>query len=41
MPRKRSTGTHRWGLAQHLRDVSPEELVRAAAEMFAAGSEDA
>ena len=21
---------HRWGLAQHLRDVSPEELVRAA-----------
>jgi PhnB protein len=32
---------HRWGLAQHLRDVSLEELVRAAAEMFAAGSEDA
>ncbi len=26
---------HRWGLAQHLRDVSPEELVRAAQEMFA------
>ncbi len=26
---------HRWGLAQHLRDVSPEELVRAAEEMFA------
>ena len=26
---------HRWGLAQHLRDVSHEELVRAAQEMFA------
>ena len=26
---------HRWGLAQHLRDVSPEELLRAAQEMFA------
>jgi PhnB protein len=26
---------HRWGLAQHLRDVSPEELVRAAQEMLA------
>jgi PhnB protein len=26
---------HRWGLAQHLRDVSREELVRAAQEMFA------
>ena len=32
---------HRWGLAQHLRDVSPEELVRAAQEMFATGSEGA
>ena len=32
---------HRWGLAQHLRDVSPEELVRAAQEMFATTSEDA
>jgi len=32
---------HRWGLAQHLRDVSPEELVRAAHEMFATVSEDA
>ena len=32
---------HRWGLAQHLRDVSPEELVRAAQEMFATGREDA
>jgi PhnB protein len=32
---------HRWGLAQHLRDVSHEELVRAAREMFATGSEDA
>jgi PhnB protein len=30
---------HRWGLAQHLRDVSPEELVRAAQEMFAAGTD--
>ena len=30
---------HRWGLAQHLRDVSPEELLRAAQEMFATGSE--
>ena len=30
---------HRWGLAQHLRYVSPEELVRAAQEMFATGSE--
>ncbi len=26
---------HRWGLAQHLRDVSRKELVRAAQEMFA------
>jgi PhnB protein len=25
---------HRWGLAQHLRDVAPEEIVRAAAEAF-------
>jgi PhnB protein len=32
---------HRWGLAQHLRDVSHEELVRAAQEMFATVSEDA
>ena len=32
---------HRWGLAQHLRDVSREELVRAAQEMFATVSEDA
>jgi PhnB protein len=32
---------HRWGLAQQLRDVSPEELVRAAREMFAAASEGA
>jgi PhnB protein len=32
---------HRWGLAQHLRDVSPEELVRAAQELFPTGSEDA
>jgi PhnB protein len=32
---------HRWGLAQHLRDVSHEELVRAAQEMFATASEDA
>jgi PhnB protein len=31
---------HRWGLAQHLRDVSPEELVRAAQELFATTSED-
>ena len=31
---------HRWGLAQHLRDVSPEELVRAAQELFATGSEE-
>ena len=30
---------HRWGLAQHLRDVSPEELVRAAQEMFSTASE--
>jgi PhnB protein len=32
---------HRWGLAQHLHDVSPEELVRAAQEMFATASEGA
>ena len=25
---------HRWGLAQHLRDIPPEEIVRAAAEAF-------
>jgi PhnB protein len=25
---------HRWGLAQHLRDVPPEEVARAAAEAF-------
>jgi PhnB protein len=25
---------HRWGVAQHLRDVPPEEVVRAAAEAF-------
>lgn len=30
---------HRWGLAEHLRDVSPEELVRAAQAMFATGNE--
>lgn len=30
---------HRWGLAQHLHDVPPEELLRAAQEMFATGSE--
>jgi catechol 2,3-dioxygenase-like lactoylglutathione lyase family enzyme len=29
------------GLAQHLRDVSPEELLRAAQEMFATESEHA
>jgi PhnB protein len=27
---------HRWGLAQHLRDVPREEIQRAAAELFAA-----
>jgi len=32
---------HRWGLAQHLRYVSPEELVGAAQEMFATGTEAA
>jgi PhnB protein len=32
---------HRWGVAQYLRDVSREELVRAAQEMFATLSEDA
>lgn len=25
---------HRWGIAQHLRDVSPDEIARAAAEAF-------
>jgi PhnB protein len=25
---------HRWGLAQHIRDVPPEEIARAAAEAF-------
>jgi hypothetical protein len=25
---------HRWRLAQHVRDVSPEEIARAAAEAF-------
>ena len=25
---------HRWGLSQHVRDVSPEEIARAAAEAF-------
>lgn len=25
---------HRWGLAQHIRDVSPEEIAHAAAEAF-------
>ena len=25
---------HRWGLAQHVRDVPPEEVARAAAEAF-------
>lgn len=25
---------HRWGLAQHIRDVPPEDIVRAAAAMF-------
>ncbi|SRR6266487_3229076 len=28
---------HRWGLAQHVRDVPPEEIARAAAEAFAPG----
>jgi PhnB protein len=32
---------HRWGLAQHLHDVSPDELVRAAQEMFATANEGA
>ncbi len=27
---------HRWGLAQHLRDVPPDEVTRAAAEAFGA-----
>jgi PhnB protein len=30
---------HRWALAQKLREVSPEELVYAAQEMFAAANE--
>jgi PhnB protein len=30
---------HRWGLAQHLRDVSPEQLLRAAEEMFATAND--
>jgi PhnB protein len=25
---------HRWGLAQHLRDVAPDEIARAVAELF-------
>ena len=25
---------HRWGISQHLRDVPPEEVTRAAAAMF-------
>lgn len=25
---------HRWGICQHLRDVEPEEIARAAAEAF-------
>jgi PhnB protein len=25
---------HRWGLAQHLRDVPPDEIQRAATELF-------
>lgn len=29
---------HRWGIAQHVRDVSPDEVVRAAAEAFGARS---
>jgi PhnB protein len=32
---------HRWGLAQHLRDVSPEQLLRAAEEMFATANDGA
>jgi PhnB protein len=31
---------HRWGISQHLRDVPPEEVVRAAAELFAAPAPD-
>ena len=27
---------HRWGLAQHIRDVPPDEITRAAAEAFGA-----
>jgi hypothetical protein len=29
---------HRWGLAQHLRDVSLDEMATAAAEAFGGGS---
>jgi PhnB protein len=25
---------HRWGLAQHVRDVAPDEIARAVAELF-------
>ena len=32
---------HRWALAQQLREVSPEELVRAAQEMFATANQGA
>jgi PhnB protein len=32
---------HRWGLAQRLRDVSPEQLLRAAEEMFATANDGA
>jgi hypothetical protein len=31
-PLHRGRGRHRWGLAQHLRDVPHEQVVRAAAE---------
>ena len=31
---------HRWGLAQRVRDVSPEEIARAAAEIFGASAND-
>jgi PhnB protein len=29
---------HRWGLAQHIRDVPPEDVARAAAEAFGGGT---
>jgi PhnB protein len=29
---------HRWGLAQHVRDVAPEEVARAAAAAFGGGT---